>query len=212
MHKDPRFDSLSAFTTPGASENYDALLAPPSTASTNPNEAQHLLLEYWNALTIHSLSSQLELAQRAAVALLLASSHPNRDDKYDFFLVHTLTSSHALRILLPLVDKKHHVSLLRQWWLLTLTTYMAQLRPAIDISKIQNVHLNGRGWKHVRHQALNGEWKFDAHFVNACRALEVAKDTWGDKDDLYFTKAAVKFAHDFTGWAGAASNKANDIA
>jgi hypothetical protein len=157
------------------------------------------VLEYWNGWSLTSPKEQFEQSQRAAVALLVGTLE--RDGRFDFFLVHLLTSSHAVRILLPEFPAHHQVPLVRQWWLLTIAIYIAQLRPAIDSSRIDNVDLEGRDWKYVDHAALTGKKSLDAHFVKALRAMKEAARTWGDLDQFYL-KAAVKFADEFDGWGG----------
>lgn len=196
MSQDPRFHSLTFPSTTGGIENFEAVSA--------DKDKEALMLEYWNSLTIHNLPSQFEFAQRAAVALLVGSHEKSK--KYDFFLVHVLTSSHALRIVLPKIDKKWHVSLIRQWFLFVVQTYIAQGLPAIDPAKIHTVDLKGRDWDWVEQQAVSGKWRLDAHFVKAVRAMKVAKETWKD-DYLYFIKAAVGFAESFSGWGGFGSEQ-----
>ena len=61
-----------------------------------------ILLEYWNALQISNPTKQFEESQIAATALVVATHDPKGDNRYDFFLVHVLTTSHAMRILLPI--------------------------------------------------------------------------------------------------------------
>lgn len=90
---------------------------------------------------------------------------------------------------------------MRQWWLLTLGAYVAQLRPEVVPSRIEGYELRGRGWKDVAREAVEGEHRADAHFVKACRAMKEAAETWGD-DDGWFLKAAVKFSCEFKGWGG----------
>jgi hypothetical protein len=91
---------------------------------------------------------------------------PPEKGKFDFFFVHVLTSSHAIRILLPLVPAKFHVNLLRQWWLFALAVYIAQTRPPIGQHEgIQGYNVKGRDWKYVVHSALNGPRSSDAHYV-----------------------------------------------
>jgi hypothetical protein len=107
--------------------------------------------------------AEFEAAQRAAAALLVGTHGQNQ--KFDFFLVHVLTSSHAVRVVAPLIRATYHMSLLRQWWLFLLTAYIGQLRPTVDKSKISNFDLAGRDWKWVADRAVSGKWAQDAHFV-----------------------------------------------
>jgi len=135
---------------------------------------------------------------------------------YDFFLCHVLTTSHAVRIMLPLVPAKFQVPLLRQWLFFALTAYVSQMRPKIDLDIIQGVRLEGKGWKTVVDKALNSSHAQDSHFVKgmclglyasmqmltqlpAVRAMKDAAETWDDKGEL-FLKAAVKFTEEFDGW------------
>lgn len=151
LHKvasDTRFDGL--FTNRGYS-NIPILF----------KKHESLLLEYWNAWSITDPNKQFQDSQEAAMALLTQTVLPGTH-AYDFFIVHTLTTSHAIRILIPLIPKKFHISLIRQWWLLTLAVYIAQLRPNIrkDIETKPS-----KGWKYVEDKAVNGPWATDAHYV-----------------------------------------------
>ncbi|SLM40715.1 Domain of unknown function DUF4243 [Lasallia pustulata] len=159
------------------------------------------VLEYWNAWHIANPKKQFEDSQRAAAALLVCTHHGTGDEKHDFFVVHVLTTSHAVRILLPFIPARFHVALVRQWWLLTLAVYIAQLRPAVGTDAIADYDVNGKDWRWVDKQAVEGKWALDAHFVKGLRAMKEAAQTWGDKD-LFFLKAAVKFANEFGGWGG----------
>lgn len=159
------------------------------------------VLEYWNALAVPDNPTQIfEACQRAAVEALVATRADG--EKYDFFLVHLLTTSHALRHLLPSLPARWHVALARQWWLLVVTIYVAQHRPEIRRARVDDFDLRGRDWGFVVKEALEGQWRNDAHYVKALRAIKNAADTWGDDDSRFLLKAAVKFATEFGGWGG----------
>jgi len=169
-------------------------------------EREDAFLEYWNAWEITEPTAQFQDAQRLAVGLVVATTRPE-DTKFDFFLVHVLTSSHAVRILLPLIPARFHVNLLRQWWLFTLAVYIAQTRPELYAEDISELGFNRRGkdWKYVVHKALNGEHSKDAHYVKALRAMKVADETWqtpGKEPTEIWINAAVRFATEFEGWGG----------
>ena len=127
------------------------------------DKKEDVLLDHWNAWQIEQPEKQFEESQRAAVALLVGT-HSNTA-KFDFFLVHLLTSSHAVRILLPLIPAKFHISLIRQWWLFTITAYVQQLRPPIKLERIEDYDVRGQDWKFVDDKAVNSKWATDAHFV-----------------------------------------------
>lgn len=187
---DSRFDDLVIKQN---SDGYDALFANP--------DSEALLLEYWNSWELTDPKKQFEDSQRVATALLVGTPS-KRSPRYDFFLLHILTSSHAIRILLPLIPSKWHVSLVRQWWLFALSAYIMELRPTIDLKRIEDYDLKGRDWKYVVDRAVNSEWATEAHFVKGCRSLKVVSETWGDEDQFYL-KAAVRFAEEFNHWGGA---------
>jgi hypothetical protein len=125
---------------------------------------ESLVLEYWNAWKIVDPVKQFQESQEAAVSLLV-STVPSNTHAYDFFLVHLLTTSHAVRILLPMVPERFHINLVRQWWLLTVGTYIGQLRPKIDDGLIGRPDLKGKHWRYVHEKAINGPWATDAHYV-----------------------------------------------
>ncbi|KAI9662138.1 MAG: hypothetical protein M1831_002834 [Alyxoria varia] len=185
VRSDDRFDGL--FVQKGE-ENIDTVL----------EQREDALIDYWNAWDLGSNpKAQFEDSQRAATALVVATHDSLK--RYDFFLMHLLTSSHAVRILLPIVPPKFQIPLVRQWWLFTLLAYTGQMRPKIETSLIEEYPLNGKNWKDVDQMALTSEHAQDAHYVKGLRSMKEAAATWGDKDD-YFLKAAVKFGVEFDSW------------
>lgn len=183
---DKRFDNL--FDHPGP-DNIGPLF----------EDHEEAVLEHWNAWHFSNPRKQFEDSQFAAVALLVGT-HKNCED-YDFFLVHLLTTSHAVRIILPLIPAKYHVNLVRQWWLITLAVQIAQLRPKIDVESITGYDMKGKDWAWVDRQAIAGKWSLDSHYVKALRAMKESAKTWGDEEQ-YYLKAACKFGEEFDGWGG----------
>ncbi len=163
-----------------------------------------ILMEHWSAWKITDPTKDFEQSQALATALLIASGPSVGGNGYDFFLVHLLTTSHAVRILIPFFDAKYHVTLVKEWLLITLAIYIAQVRPLIKTSYITDMDLAGRDWDFVNKTALEGPYKFDAHFVKGCRAMKEAEKVWGENgpngEQRYWLKAAVKFAGEFSGW------------
>ncbi|AEO54420.1 hypothetical protein MYCTH_2296978 [Thermothelomyces thermophilus ATCC 42464] len=190
---------------------FDGLFREPGYANIEPLFRDHedLLLEYWNAWDLRPSGSGsagganadplalFRASQEAAVALLVATVRPGTH-AYNFFLVHVLTASHAVRILLPVLPPRFHVPVVRQWWLLALAVYVAVLRPRVDRDYVPR-DLKGKSWRYVEQRALTSEWATDAHYVKAIRAMREAARTWGDVHDNYLA-AAVWFSDDFEGW------------
>ena len=137
---------------------------------------ENVVLEHWNSWAFDYPGSKLddvfEEAQRTPIALLVGSKYPptKKDSKeYDFFLVHLLTTSHALRILLPIVaelarergaggkrqrgPREWQIVLLRQWWLFFVAVYIMQGRPEIDESRF-----TGQQEEEGKERGNSGEW------------------------------------------------------
>jgi len=191
---DKRFDNV--FSAPGSTNLTDLL--------NNP-ELADILMSYFHSWTITDPTKQFTQSQHLASLLLISTSPhlPSPGHGYDFFLVHLLTTSHAIRILLPFFPANTHVRLVKQWFFITLAIYVAQLRPSLlEAGEAQKSYdLKGRDWTFVRDTAMKGGHKYDAHFVKGCRAMMEAAKTWGDKDE-WFLKCAVRFADEFDGWGG----------
>ncbi|RWA11362.1 hypothetical protein EKO27_g3735 [Xylaria grammica] len=159
---------------------------------------EDLVMEYWNAWSLDDPKKQFQESQEAAVSLLVATVPPGTHS-YNFFVVHLLTTSHAVRILLPVIPAKFNISLVRQWWLLTIAVYAIFKCPKIDHDHIKPSDVNGKQWDYVENKALNGAYSTDAHFVKAVRAIKEASKTWGDVHEHYLA-SAVRFVDDFEGW------------
>ncbi|OBT80430.1 hypothetical protein VF21_00918 [Pseudogymnoascus sp. 05NY08] len=186
----------------GADKRFDGIFKNKSGSNSTYLFEHHesLVLEHWNSWAIEDPVKQFEESQKAAASLLIATVAAGAED-YDFFLVHILTTSHAVRILLPFVPKKFHIGVVRQWFLLTIAVYIGQLRPKIDWEPVEKAQVGDKGWKYVVHKAVAGSFSTDAHYVKALRALKEAASTWGDADGLYLS-GAVRFADEFNGWHG----------
>ncbi|KIX98342.1 uncharacterized protein Z520_05643 [Fonsecaea multimorphosa CBS 102226] len=202
IHGDSRLDGV--FEHLGG-DNLTHLLSDPALTS--------ILLEHFRAWQIVDPTKDFAQSQALATALLIASGPSVGGHGWDFFLVHLLTTSHAVRILIPfLPDSQHHVPLVREWLLISLAIYIAQLRPLIKTEYITEFDLQGRDWdNYVTRQAVEGKSKFSAHFVKACRAMREAERVWGGHadDDKYYLKAAVKFASEFDDWGGFGAEEMN---
>jgi hypothetical protein len=187
VRSDKKLDGL--FVTPG-DHNLEKLF----------ENHEALLLDHWNAWNIENPVEQFRESQELATALF-AATHKNSTEKYDFFFVHILTTSHAVRVLLPWIPAKFQIPLIRQWWLVTLAIFIAQMRPEINMDTIRDYDLKGRDWTWTAKQAVKGERSTESHYPKALRALQESASTWTDNDGFYL-KAAVKFAEEFNGWGG----------
>jgi Questin oxidase-like len=195
LRDDDRFDSFK-------SKDTEAKMTATLLSTEKYSDAT---LEYFHSwpqpASKRSLNHQFEDAVDAAITVVLTTHKPSKP-AYDFFLLHVLTSAHAVRILLPIVPVEFQINLLRQWWLLAVVVYISQLRPLIKENYIDDFKLEkGKdSWKWVEYEAVEGKWRNDSHFVKGVRAIRESQRLWGDKGGRYL-KAAVKLCVEFPGWS-----------
>lgn len=127
------------------------------------------ILEYWNGWDMEDPTVQLKALQQVSASILVGTESPH-NKAYNFFFAHLLTSSHSMRVLIPLLPAEHHVNVLRQWWLLTLLIYIGKGRPVIDPGNI-GTDTGGRDWSYVVDRALNAPYAKDAHYVKGKSTL-----------------------------------------
>ncbi|OTB00035.1 hypothetical protein M426DRAFT_324611 [Hypoxylon sp. CI-4A] len=191
---------LELFHKLAKDERLDGALKESGPDNIEPLFEKHedIVLEYWNAWTLDDPEKDFQLSQEAAVDFLIGTVAPGTHS-YNFYICHVLTTSHAVRILLPFIPPEHRINLVRQWWLFALAVYITELRPKIDLDNIGNGDGSTKQWDYVEDKALNGPYSTDAHFVKVVRAIKEAARTWGDVHQRYLA-AAVRFADDFEGW------------
>ncbi|RKF77406.1 putative mgs207 protein [Golovinomyces cichoracearum] len=154
------------------------------------------VLEYWKSWIIEDPIKRFQDSQDIAISLLIQTVKPGRH-AYDFFVAHVLTTSHAIRILLPPIPKQYQIDLIRQRWLIAIAIYISQLRPEISHDKIEIS--SGKDWKYVQHRGISGSWATDADYVKIIRAMREAASTWGDNRQQYLA-ATARLTDDFDGW------------
>ncbi|EER28726.1 hypothetical protein CPC735_039900 [Coccidioides posadasii C735 delta SOWgp] len=187
VQNDKAFDGLFETT---AVANFDVLF----------KSGEAPLLNHWAAWDVADATEQFEAIQRFATALLVNSGAK----PHNFFFVHLLTTTHALRIIFPSIPAQYHVNLLRQWWLLALGLYIAELRPqfnASSINAIKDYDLEGRDWNWVSQHALHHKMSTSAHYIKPLRTMREAEKTWADRE-FFYLRAALKFIDEFQGWGG----------
>ncbi|KAK8222944.1 hypothetical protein BKA81DRAFT_275435, partial [Phyllosticta paracitricarpa] len=219
LHKyldDPKYTRPSAnptsslteiFERVAADKRFDNLFDGPGGANIESvfDQAEEAILEHWNSWQMGS--TQFAEAQKLATILLLAkSSSGDRKRRYDFYLSSLLTTTHALRVLLPLIPSRWHGPLLRQWLLLALSIFIAQLRPPLRTPSTTEEELvaeleDGRGWHDVGNCVLKGRYAGDVAYVSVLRSFQAAGQTWRE-DRRFYLASAVRFATEFDGWGG----------
>lgn len=214
LHKyldDPKFTRPSTYTTSSpleilqrirADKRLDGLFDDPGAGNMEQlfQRCEDVVLEHFNAWQFSDPQKQFKDSQHAAAAVLVATYNAE-SRPFDFFLMHILSTSHAVRILLPMIPAEFHMSLVKQWWLLTLAVYISQLRPEIRLRYVMDCDLKDKDWGWVVKMAIEGKAAMDVHYVKALRALKEAAKTWGD-DEKFYLKAAVRLADNFNHWGG----------
>lgn len=156
---------LDLLTTMSADERFNKL-----PEDVNPGQLErlfetheHLIMEYWNAWELHDPPRQFQQSQEAAVSLALANVGPGKR-AHDQLFVHLLTASHAVRILLPFFPPRHHVTLVREWWLLAIVVFILNGRSRPEPANLER-ELEVKDWKYVEKQVLTSKWCKDAHYI-----------------------------------------------
>ncbi|GAM43993.1 hypothetical protein TCE0_060f19254 [Talaromyces pinophilus] len=181
---------------------FDGLLTEPGILNLEVlYQEQHLdvIQKHWSAWEVVDLLKQFE--ECCDLSVLLALSTGNPKDSFDFYLAHVMTVAHALRVLWHFSPPERHESILRQYALFTIMTYICQLRPKFALESIETVPLEGRNWNWVINNSLGNKSALDVHFFKVVRAPLVFEETFGRKDDFYL-KAAIKYITEFRGWEG----------
>ncbi|RVD82694.1 uncharacterized protein DFL_007110 [Arthrobotrys flagrans] len=160
------------------------------------------VIEKEKAALLAAFQKQVE-----ASVMLFATSHKVASPQYDFFLAHTVTTAHALRIILPHLDTQQTWHLVRAHMILISQVYLSQCKPTIKDWFVEDYDIGNKDWEYIRKKALEGEYKYDAHYVKIIRSLHEFDKLFGagepkDKNYNMYLKAAVKFADEFKGWIG----------
>ncbi|GLA09613.1 hypothetical protein AnigIFM60653_011944 [Aspergillus niger] len=165
------------------------------------------LFEYQGITNIDALMQQhfQALENICDTSVMLATATGDRERKFDFYLVRTMTVAHALRVLWELFLKTQQVCIRRQYALFVSMVYIRQLKPEVDfdlIHAIDSVHLGeGDDWDSIVKRALQHKWMKDSHFFKVIQAPKAFEEKCETKNDFY-RKASLKFLAEFDGWEG----------
>ncbi|KAF8460417.1 hypothetical protein BDZ91DRAFT_739290 [Kalaharituber pfeilii] len=171
-------------------------------------DREGLIVEYCNQLDINGIAIEtlLELLTKLSVTILTTTHKPG-NPQYDFFICHAVTVSYAARTVLPILPASSHRTLLRNLWFFILLVYLTQMRPSIKPELVEQVQTKGRGWEHVINKAIaNGGTLPDTHYMKALRAMRDSAKLY-THDDLFYLKAALKFAYEYENWIGFEDSK-----
>lgn len=155
-------------------------------------EHEDVVLEYWHALEFGNLTSQFEEMQRLAVALAV-SLHKSVAQQSPLTR-NLLHGSRAVRVLLPRIPGRFRIPLIRQWWLLAITTYICNGRVQSATGQIAKVDSKDNDWKAVE-ALVQTKGLHDVYFLGDIVSIRQMADTWGDSD-RYYLKAALLYGEE----------------
>lgn len=157
------------------------------------------LFSYYNQWKINkdNLSQSLEELFDLSV-YIFGATHKPVEIEFDFFLLHLLTSMHAIRIIHSHLNNPELLqSILQQFFFFAIAIYIAQLRPEINERLTDDYQIDAEksNWKYIIDRTLNTKLVDDAHAVKAVRALRDAEEIYGKKNGLYMKTAAKMVDH-----------------
>ncbi|CAF2633640.1 unnamed protein product [Rotaria sp. Silwood2] len=178
-------------------DNRLPLFDAPGVDNLEPSVKQSIdiVLSYFDQwqINVNNLEKTIEDLFDVSVYLYGATHKPNQID-FDFFLLHLVTSMHAIRMIYPHInDQKLAEHILWQFFYIASMIYISQLRPEINEELIYNYKIDNskQNWNYVIERTLNTNLAEDSHLVKVVRTLRDAETVYGIKNGLYL-KTAVK--------------------
>jgi len=126
---------------------------------------------------------------------LYGGTHKSNQIEFDFFLLHLLTSMHAVRSIFPHIDNPQIMEgIIQQFFYFAIAVYIAQARPKINENLIHDYNIDEakNNWIYVIDRTLNTKFIDDAHVVKVIRALRDAEKVYGDNKNGLYLKTAIK--------------------
>ncbi|KAI9009811.1 hypothetical protein BC832DRAFT_620081 [Gaertneriomyces semiglobifer] len=202
IYKDDRLDKLVRFQDSDRS-------------STTTHKCAGIITEYASRWYIDSNADSLAHALRALFYVTtviygsggLRPGHP-QSSKFDFFLLHLVTSTFACLHVVPHLPIDTAIYLLRSQLAMCIHQYIARGRPPLQPVLLISYPLAGnRGldtWEQVMQLAITSE---DLHVPKIVRSLHVAETMYGSEEGLWLQAARFTVDHmvnekrdwDFTG-------------
>ena len=116
--------------------------------------------------------------------------------KLDFFLLHALTSIHAIHSLIPILTPQELVELLRGHIIATLAWYVSRGRPSLQVDLLLNYEISestksaANPWLDIFQRAILAP---EAHIIKVIRACSVGQILFG-QDCQLLDQAWLKLA------------------
>ncbi|KAI9474864.1 hypothetical protein BDB00DRAFT_776255 [Zychaea mexicana] len=191
IHRDTDFDGVVKFKD---SNKIRAFLA-------NPKGVEKLKV-YASRWHVHDedkdLQAKLKEMYTACMLIYGASAIREQGIKLDFFLMHALTSIHAVHLLMPHLAPNEFAALLRGHAATTLAYYISRGRPSLQVDLLlkyesdEATNNSANPWLKICERAINAP---EAHIIKVIRACAVGQVVYGhDRRSEPFEKAWVRLA------------------
>eukprot|EP01117_Protostelium_nocturnum_P018430 TRINITY_DN7706_c0_g1_i1.p1 TRINITY_DN7706_c0_g1~~TRINITY_DN7706_c0_g1_i1.p1 ORF type:complete len:182 (+),score=44.83 TRINITY_DN7706_c0_g1_i1:25-546(+) len=159
---------------------------------------------------VESVAEKLkELFHLYATLYATSCFDPDRSrTRINFYLMHVVTSTMAMRQIIPHLKSSEALKLLRNHLSVSLLYYVAIGRPVLNEDLLRR-HLENRvegihNWEEVVELTFKQE---DLHVAKVVRALKTADEMYGSEPDSIFFAAAIITADHFTNKKGTWSMK-----
>jgi len=134
-----------------------------------------------------------ELYEASVLAYGATAQRPDKETiRIDFFLAHGLTSVLFVYILLPYLETKNQIKLLREHFASVLCYYISRGSPQLHLDLLYNyvpktLSSDPNPWLDIIKRALEIE---ECHIIKAVRSLLKAEQLWGAGEHNIFLKTA----------------------
>ncbi|RKP09996.1 hypothetical protein THASP1DRAFT_28222 [Thamnocephalis sphaerospora] len=152
-----------------------------------PLYEQHgpVVAEYFNRVAIEEGEPLVDQLVRLATEVFIDAA---RDGLFDFFLVHAITTAHALHIIAPRLDNSDLARLLRGYWLYLLMVYICQGRPPL-------VHFgpipDAPSWAQITKSVMADEDEHTPKLVVTWREAAKREQAASHGDDVWWRSVAA---------------------
>ncbi|KAI9258025.1 hypothetical protein BDA99DRAFT_515054 [Phascolomyces articulosus] len=191
IHRDTDFDGVVKFTD---SNKIRAFLA--------NSQAVEKVKAYASRWHVHDDAKDLQakVKELYTACMLCYGSTAIREQgiKLDFFLMHALTSIHAIHLLLPILAPNEAAALLKGHAAATLSYYVSRGRPSMQVELLlkyesdEAANDSGNPWLKICERAIHAP---EAHIIKVVRACAVGQIVYGhDGRSEPFEKAWVRLA------------------
>jgi len=152
--------------------------------------------DLWNVdASADDIQSKFQELYEAIVYFYAAVIPPGKTPRFDFFLMHSLTSSLSIHVPLQHLSPVQQALLLKAYFIVTLSNYVARGRPELFLEDFRNYKTTmietPNRWIDLIRFAIATR---DTHALKVVRALMQAESLYGDRGGIFLR--AAELTHD----------------